>query len=110
MNGVPLAVVARILGHKNIQMTMRYSHLYPGNHERAIAAMMSIYEDKTGTATGAASAGRRTPLHGMTPKQNRHRHFKRASDPLSVEIWGSYQITDSIVFVGGEGGIRTLAS
>jgi integrase len=44
MQGVPLAAVAGYLGHRNIQMTMRYSHLLPGNHDRAIAAMMSYYE------------------------------------------------------------------
>jgi integrase len=44
MNGLPLAVVSNYLGHSNIQMTMRYSHLSPENDERAIAAMMSIYQ------------------------------------------------------------------
>jgi integrase len=44
MNGLPLAVVSNYLGHSNIQMTMRYSHLSPENVERAIAAMMSIYQ------------------------------------------------------------------
>src|ERR1035438_2787946 len=44
MQGVPLAVVAGYLGHSNIQMTMRYSHLQPGNDDRAIAAMMSFYK------------------------------------------------------------------
>jgi integrase len=48
MNGVPLAVVSRYLGHANIQMTMRYAHLSPDNDERAIAAMMSVYSTKPG--------------------------------------------------------------
>jgi integrase len=47
MNGV-LAVVSRYLGHANIQMTMRYAHMSPDDDERAITAMMHIYEDKTG--------------------------------------------------------------
>jgi integrase len=46
MNGVPLAVVAGYLGHSNIQMTMRYSHLMPDNNERAIIAMMQVYAKK----------------------------------------------------------------
>ena len=55
MAGVPLAVVARYLGHANIQMTMRYSHLQPENDQRAMDAMMSYYGTNT-TATGAAKA------------------------------------------------------
>ena len=48
MNGVPLPVVARLLGHSNVRMTMRYAHV--GDREveaaaervgRAIASMMS---------------------------------------------------------------------
>jgi integrase len=70
MNGVPLAAVAGFLGHRNIQMTMRYSHLQPGNHERAIAAMMSIYEEKTDTSTSTTDAQVSTRLHGITSKQN----------------------------------------
>jgi hypothetical protein len=52
MAGVPLAVVARYLGHANIQMTMRYSHLQPENDQRAMDAMMSYYRTPE-TATGA---------------------------------------------------------
>lgn len=43
MSGVPLPVVSGYLGHQSIQMTMRYSHLQPANHDRSIAAMMSFY-------------------------------------------------------------------
>ena len=27
MNGVPVPVVSRLLGHSNVQMTLRYAHL-----------------------------------------------------------------------------------
>ena len=49
MNGVPVAVVSRMLGHSNVRMTLRYAHL--GDREieaeaecigRAIAAMMGL--------------------------------------------------------------------
>jgi len=43
--GVPLRVVADYLGHANIQMTMRYSHLCPGNHDAARAALMASYAE-----------------------------------------------------------------
>jgi len=51
MSGVPLAAVALFLGHQNISMTMRYSHLQPENDERAVAALMSFYGDRAGNET-----------------------------------------------------------
>ena len=36
MNGVPLPVVARMLGHGNVRMTMRYAHV--GDREIEAAA------------------------------------------------------------------------
>ena len=46
MNWTPLAVVAGYLGHTNIQMTMRYSLLQPGNNEGANEAMMRVYAEE----------------------------------------------------------------
>ena len=49
MNGVPVLVVARMLGHSNVRMTLRYAHL--GDREieaaaerigRSVAAIMDI--------------------------------------------------------------------
>jgi integrase len=34
--GVPLAEVQKLMGHKTIQMTLKYAHLAPGNLEEAI--------------------------------------------------------------------------
>jgi hypothetical protein len=53
MNGVPLAVVSRYLGHADIQMTMRYAHLSPDNDERPIAAMMSVYAKRPDATAGS---------------------------------------------------------
>ena len=48
MNGVPVPIVSRVLGHSNVRMTFRYAHL--GDREieaeaesigRAIASLMS---------------------------------------------------------------------
>ena len=36
MNGVPVPVVARMLGHSNVRMTLRYAHL--GDREIEAAA------------------------------------------------------------------------
>ena len=35
MNGVPVPVVSRLLGHSNVQMTMRYAHLADRDIEAA---------------------------------------------------------------------------
>ena len=49
MNGVPVPVVSRLLGHSNVRMTLRYAHL--GDREieavaervgQAIGAIMDI--------------------------------------------------------------------
>ena len=49
MNGVPVPVVSRMLGHSNVRMTLRYAHL--GDREieaaaerigRSVAAIMDM--------------------------------------------------------------------
>ena len=35
MNGVPVPVVSRLLGHSNVRMTLRYAHLGDRDIERA---------------------------------------------------------------------------
>ena len=35
LNGVPVPVVARLLGHSNVRMTMRYAHLADRDIEAA---------------------------------------------------------------------------
>lgn len=49
MNGVPVPVVSRLLGHSNVQMTLRYAHLADRDIEaaaervgEAMASMMGI--------------------------------------------------------------------
>jgi site-specific recombinase XerD len=43
LSGVPLAVVTRLAGHSDIQITMIYAHTQPENNAQAVAAMMSFY-------------------------------------------------------------------
>jgi hypothetical protein len=39
MAGVDLMSIKQVLGHKTIQMTLRYSHLSPGHLRTAVAAI-----------------------------------------------------------------------
>ena len=51
MNGVSVPVVARLLGHSNVRMTLRYAHL--GDRETEAAA------ERVGTAMAQLMAGSR---------------------------------------------------
>ena len=47
MGGVPLAAVAKYVGHSTIQMTMRYSHLVPKVNQTAVDAMDAFYKGES---------------------------------------------------------------
>ena len=48
MNGVPVPIVARLLGHADVRMTLRYAHLSDGDiagaAERIGSAMVQLME------------------------------------------------------------------
>jgi site-specific recombinase XerD len=44
MSGADLAIVKELLGHKDIEMTLRYSHLSP-DHKRLAVEKMDTYMD-----------------------------------------------------------------
>ncbi len=56
MNGVPVPVVSRLLGHSNVQMTLRYAHLADRDIEKAA--------ERVGAAMARVMAGEAT--EGMT--------------------------------------------
>jgi integrase len=61
MSGVPLAAVAKYLGHSGAAMVMRYAHLQPEVNAKAISAAMSFYPQPVTQADT-----KRTPK--VTPK------------------------------------------
>jgi integrase len=54
MAGVDIRTIAELLGHKRIQMTMRYSHLSPSHN---LDAVEKIGAPPSGSQNGAQSAG-----------------------------------------------------
>ena len=45
MKGVDIRTVQELLGHKDIRMTMRYSHLAPDHMRRAVQVLDTPTED-----------------------------------------------------------------
>ena len=43
MRGVPLIVIQKLMGHSTIQMTMRYAHLAPDAHCRAVVTCWTCH-------------------------------------------------------------------
>lgn len=56
MAGVDLRTVADLMGHKNIQMTMRYAHLAPAHKLAAVERLTLFNSSKKGNSQGPESA------------------------------------------------------
>ena len=65
MGGVPLAAVAKYVGHSTIAMTMRYSHLMPGANEVATNVMDAFYAAATNVENGTATRTATSTLVGF---------------------------------------------
>jgi site-specific recombinase XerD len=61
MAGVDLRTVAELLGHRTLQMVMRYSHLAPEHQIDAVERLVTNFDNRTATksATSAFEAKRR---------------------------------------------------
>jgi hypothetical protein len=65
MAGVDLRTVAELLGHRTLQMVMRYSHLAPEHQASAVDRLVSFGNTRDTTAdTGEFGVKRcKTPKH-----------------------------------------------
>ena len=62
MAGVDLRTVAQLMGHKTIQMTMRYAHLAPDHQQNAVERLCeaaTAIKTATGTQAAEAAAGKK---------------------------------------------------
>ena len=62
MAGVDIRTVAQLMGHRTIQMTMRYAHLAPDHNQSAVDRLASFSREVVATksATGPSKPSRRT--------------------------------------------------
>ncbi|NIO50013.1 MAG: tyrosine-type recombinase/integrase [Candidatus Aminicenantes bacterium] len=51
MGGIDLVTIKEILGHSDIQMTMRYAHPTPENKIKAVNVLASVFESEQGEKT-----------------------------------------------------------
>ncbi len=45
MNGVDLTTVKELLGHKSLNMTLRYSHLAPEHRKKAVKVLDNVFRN-----------------------------------------------------------------
>jgi integrase len=62
MEGIDLATVRELLGHKSIEMTLRYSHLSPDHRSRAVKVIDTLMGMDTNMDTKQNSIACRTPI------------------------------------------------
>jgi len=73
MNGVDLATVKELLGHREIEMTLRYSHLAPAHKAKAVEKLGEALEKITTVQSDRAkgdAVGEQTPALAANLAQN----------------------------------------
>ena len=68
MAGVDIRTVQELMGHKTIQVTMRYAHLAPVHQLQAVQRLCHTgitQNEATDTKTGIADFGRLNPTVGL---------------------------------------------
>jgi len=83
MGGVDLATVKEILGHREIEMTLRYSHLAPAHKAKAVEKLGEVL-DKITNPKGRQAEAEKTPALAANLAQIRNIFLVRSGRGLSV--------------------------
>ena len=76
MKGVDIRTVQELLGHADIRMTLRYSHLSPAH---LLDAVERLAEKRTGTTTGTSDSGAEIAPPERSPRVRINRGKTRAT-------------------------------
>jgi integrase len=57
--GAPMKAIQELLGHRSLSMTLRYSHLAPSDHERAVAMLESSWRVNNASTSKKNGSGHR---------------------------------------------------
>ena len=68
MAGVDLRTVAELLGHKKIQMTMRYSHLAPQRKQDAVNRLSTFSASVASVSRGRPKGRGSVTLRGVSAR------------------------------------------
>lgn len=66
MAGVDLRTVAELLGHRTLQMVMRYSHLAPEHQASAVDRLVHGFSGRVATKSATGKFGAKTPKQTQT--------------------------------------------
>jgi hypothetical protein len=72
MKGVDIRTVQEVLGHPDIRITLRYSHVSPAH---LLDTIEKLAEERTGTATGTSETSAKTG-EAEAPAERRTRERK----------------------------------
>ena len=69
MAGVDLRTVAELLGHRTLQMVMRYSHLAPEHQASAVDRLVRCENRRDTKADTGGSGGRKARTHSAVSRR-----------------------------------------